>query len=39
MSFAKCIDVDYEDYSALYNVVYCYDMEKDHDQAIKFLNN
>ncbi len=38
LSFAKCIDVDYEDYSALYNVVYCFDMEKDHDQAIKFLN-
>jgi tetratricopeptide (TPR) repeat protein len=38
LSFAKCIDVDYEDYSALYNVVYCFDMEKDHDQAIIFLN-
>ncbi len=39
LNFAKCIDVDYEDYSALYNVVYCFDMEKDHDQAIKFLNS
>lgn len=39
LNFAKCIDVDYEDYSALYNVVYCYDMEKDHEQAITFLNN
>lgn len=38
LSFAKCIDVDYEDYSALYNVVYCFDMEKDHEQAISFLN-
>ncbi|MFD2566170.1 tetratricopeptide repeat protein [Pseudotenacibaculum haliotis] len=38
LSFAKCIDVDYEDYSALYNVVYCFDMEKDHEQAIDFLN-
>ena len=39
LNFAKCIDVDYEDYSSLYNIVYCYDMEKEHEQAIKFLNN
>ncbi|MEQ6124727.1 tetratricopeptide repeat protein [Pseudotenacibaculum sp. MALMAid0570] len=39
LSFAKCIDVDFEDYSALYNVVYCFDMEKDHEQAIDFLNS
>lgn len=38
INFAKCIDVDYEDYSSLYNVVYCFDMQKDHDQAIKYLN-
>lgn len=37
-SFAKCIDVDYEDYSSLYNVVYCFDMQNDHEEAIKFLN-
>jgi tetratricopeptide (TPR) repeat protein len=39
LNFAKCIEVDYEDYSALYNVVYCFDMEKDHEQAISFLNS
>ncbi|EAQ40976.1 lipopolysaccharide assembly protein LapB [Polaribacter sp. MED152] len=39
LSFAKCIDVDYEDYSALYNIVYCFDMEKEHEQAIKYLTN
>lgn len=38
LNFAKCIEVDYEDYSALYNVVYCFDMQKDHEQAIGFLN-
>tara|TARA_R110000787_G_scaffold55942_5_gene128854 strand:- start:4925 stop:6301 length:1377 start_codon:yes stop_codon:yes gene_type:complete len=38
LSFAKCIEVDYEDYSSLYNVVYCFDMEKNHEQAIIFLN-
>ena len=35
----KCIDVDFEDYSALYNIVYCFDMEKEHEQAIKYLNS
>ena len=39
LNFAKCIDVDFEDYSALYNIVYCFDMEKEHDAAINFLNN
>ena len=39
LNFAKCIDVDFEDYSALYNVVYCYDMEKEHEQAINFLES
>ena len=38
LSFAKCIEVDFEDYSSLYNVVYCFDMEKNHEQAILFLN-
>ncbi len=38
LNFAKCIDVDYEDYSALYNIVYCFDMEKEHKSAIKYLN-
>ena len=39
LNFAKCIDVDFEDYSALYNVVYCFDMENNHDEAISFLNS
>ncbi|MFC4268667.1 tetratricopeptide repeat protein [Polaribacter marinivivus] len=39
LNFAKCIDVDYEDYSALYNIVYCFDMEKEHESAIKYLNS
>lgn len=37
-NFAKCIDVDFEDYSSLYNVVYCFDMQNEHEEAIKFLN-
>lgn len=39
LNFAKCLDVDFEDYSALYNIVYCFDMEKEHESAIKYLNS
>ena len=39
LNFAKCIDVDYEDYSSLYNIVYCFDMQGNHEDAIKFLNS
>jgi tetratricopeptide (TPR) repeat protein len=39
LNFANCIDVDYEDYSSLYNVVYCFDMENNHEEAIVYLTN
>lgn len=39
LNFSKCLEVDYEDYSALYNVVYCFDMEKKHEAAVIYLNN
>ncbi|WGH75916.1 tetratricopeptide repeat protein [Tenacibaculum tangerinum] len=39
LNFAKCIEVDYEDYSSLYNIVYCFDMEDSHEEAISFLNS
>ena len=38
-NFAKCLEVDYEDYSSLYNVIYCFDMENQHTEAIDYLNN
>lgn len=38
LTFIKCVHVDYEDYSALYNVLYCFDMEKKHKAAIVYLN-
>ncbi|MCL7764169.1 tetratricopeptide repeat protein [Polaribacter sp. Z014] len=38
LTFIKCVHVDFEDYSALYNVVYCFDMEQEHDAAITYLN-
>jgi len=39
LNFANCIDVDFEDYSSLYNVIYCFDMENNHEEAIKYLLN
>lgn len=39
LSFAKCLEVDSEDYSSLYNVIYCFDMQDKHTEAIRFLNN
>jgi tetratricopeptide (TPR) repeat protein len=39
LNFAKCLEVDFEDYSSLYNVIYCFDMESKHDEAIEYLND
>ncbi|WP_408670928.1 tetratricopeptide repeat protein [Lutibacter sp.] len=39
LNFAKCLEVDFEDYSSLYNVIYCFDMENKHTEAIEYLNN
>ncbi len=36
--FAKCIDVDYEDYSSLYNIVYCFEIKEDYKGCVRFLN-
>ena len=36
-NFIKCLDEDTEDYSALYNVVYCFDF-LDQNEAIVYLN-
>ena len=38
LSFSKCLDNDAEDYSSLYNIIYCFDMENKHQEAIDFLN-
>lgn len=37
LNFAKCLDVDFEDYSSLYNVVYCFDMQNQHEEAVNYL--
>ncbi|WP_442267108.1 tetratricopeptide repeat protein [Tenacibaculum sp. ZS6-P6] len=36
-NFAKCIDVDFEDYSSLYNIIYCFEMEENYEESIDFL--
>lgn len=36
--FMKCIEVDKEDYSALYNIIYCFDFLEQNEEAIDYLN-
>ncbi len=37
--FIKCLREDIEDYSALYNVIYCFEFLDDYDGAIEFIND
>ena len=37
MNFAQSLDVEFENYSSLYNVIYCYDMMDQHNEAIVYL--
>ncbi len=37
-NFIKCVDFDEEDYSSLYNVIYCFEFLEDFDGAIYYLN-
>ena len=36
-SFMKCLEADIEDYSALYNIIYCFDCLQQTDEAIEYL--
>lgn len=36
--FKKCLDTDTSDYSALHNIVYCYDFLNKNEEAITYLN-
>ncbi|GGH47065.1 hypothetical protein IA57_08865 [Mangrovimonas yunxiaonensis] len=36
--FMKCLETDLEDYSALYNIMYCFDFLEQHNEAIEYLN-
>jgi len=37
-NFIKCVDFDEQDYSSLYNVIYCFEYLEDYDGAITYLN-
>lgn len=37
LNFAKCLDVEFDDYSSLYNIIYCFDMEQKHHEAVDYL--
>jgi tetratricopeptide (TPR) repeat protein len=37
--FIKCMGEDPYDYSALYNIIYCFDYLEQHEDAIKYLND
>lgn len=36
--FMKCLETDLEDYSALYNMMYCFDFLEQTEEAIEYLN-
>ncbi|WP_223549167.1 lipopolysaccharide assembly protein LapB [Aestuariivivens sp. NBU2969] len=36
--FMKCLEEDLEDYSALYNIIYCFDYLNQNQDAIEYLN-
>lgn len=38
INFSKSLELDFEDYSSLYNVIYCFDMENKHKEAVAYLN-
>ncbi len=36
--FKKCLECDMTDYSALHNIIYCYDFLNKNEEAIEYLN-
>tara|TARA_R110002167_G_scaffold58047_21_gene164825 strand:+ start:362 stop:1762 length:1401 start_codon:yes stop_codon:yes gene_type:complete len=38
-NFMKCVSFDEQDYSSLYNVIYCFEFLEDYDGAIYYLND
>ncbi|NNK26727.1 MAG: hypothetical protein HKP06_00650 [Flavobacteriaceae bacterium] len=36
--FMKCLEVDNQDYSSLYNIIYCFDFLDQNVEAIEYLN-
>jgi len=37
--FMRCIEEDEEDFSALYNIIYCFEFLEQHEAAIDYLND
>jgi tetratricopeptide (TPR) repeat protein len=37
--FMKCLEQDKEDFSALYNIIYCFEYLDQHEAAIDYLND
>ncbi|KAB1069202.1 tetratricopeptide repeat protein [Tamlana haliotis] len=37
-NFMKCLETDFNDYSALYNIIYCFEILNQHEDAISYLN-
>ncbi len=37
LNFAKCLDVEFDDYLPLYNIIYCYEMLDQHEESIQYL--
>lgn len=37
--FIKCLESDLNDYSTLYNIIYCFDFLNQNKEAIEFLNS
>lgn len=39
LCFMRCVEMDDQDYSSLYNVVYCFEFLEDFDGCIHYLND
>lgn len=37
--FMRCLEADEDDYSALYNIIYCFEYLEQYEEAIDFLND
>ncbi|MGX1023788.1 tetratricopeptide repeat protein [Psychroflexus sp. MBR-150] len=38
LSYMKCLDQDHNDFTALYNIIYCFDFLDQQEEAIAYLN-
>ncbi|MBW2961236.1 tetratricopeptide repeat protein [Mesonia aestuariivivens] len=38
LNFIKCLELEDDDYAALYNIIYCFDFLEQRKEAIEFLN-